>query len=215
MGSSTCCTSRQPPSPDAVSPRPIRSPSITPANTLRKSPRKASNVRTGELQTQAQVSSWNPTTKVQDRREARAISEGHFFHESDKEDAILAVNEVDSDEDDDDERQKEVKPMLSSTTLKSVTSRLKKTFSRESGITKKNDKRRSIGTSEEEIERRKELRRLRQKRIQEELSYDDGYDEDAQSMSTIDCAITRITDKSKKRQSILPEDSGNFPVFRK
>ncbi|KAJ8060059.1 hypothetical protein OCU04_011668 [Sclerotinia nivalis] len=212
MGSSTCCTSRQPPSPDAVSPRPIRSPSITPANTLRKSPRKTLNLRIGEAQTQ--IPTWSSATKTEDEPEIRAIFEGQCFPEKDKEKEVRAVDEGDSDDDDEDERQQEVKPMLSSNTLKSVKSRLKKTFSRESGITK-NDKRRSIGTSEEEVERRKELRRLRQKRIEEELSYEDGYDEDAQSMSTVDCATTRAVDKGKKRQSILPEDSGNFPVFRK
>ncbi|QSZ31555.1 hypothetical protein DSL72_001122 [Monilinia vaccinii-corymbosi] len=213
MGSSACCTSRQPPSPDAVSPRPMRSPSVTPANTLRKSPRKASNPRIEELQTQ--VHSWSSGTKTEHGTEIRAIFEGQCFSDSDKENEIVVVNEGESDEDDEDERRQEVKPMISSNTLKSVKSRLKKTFSRESGITRKNDKRRSIGTSEEEVERRKELRRLRQKRIEEELSYDDRYDEDAQSMSTVDCPTTRILSKGKKRQSILPEDSGNFPVFRK
>ncbi|APA12499.1 predicted protein [Sclerotinia sclerotiorum 1980 UF-70] len=212
MGSSTCCTSRQPPSPDAVSPRPIRSPSITPANTLRKSPRKTSNLRIADAQTQ--VPTWSSATKTEDEPEIRAIFEGQCFPEKDREEEIRAVGEGDSDEDDEDEKQQGVKPMLSSNTLKSVKSRLKKTFSRESGITK-NDKRRSIGTSEEEVERRKELRRLRQKRIEEELSYEDGYDEDAQSMSTVDCHTNRAVDKGKKRQSILPEDSGNFPVFRK
>ncbi|KAI9643015.1 hypothetical protein NHQ30_008749 [Ciborinia camelliae] len=204
---------RQPPSPDAVSPRPIRSPSLTPANTLRKSPRKVSNLMIGELQTQ--VPTWSSATKTEDETEIRAIFEGQCFPNSDKENSIVAADEEDSDGENEDKIQQEVKPMLSSTTLKSVKSRLKKTFSRESGITKKNDKRRSIGTSEEEVERRKELRRLRQKRIEEELSYDDGYDEDAQSMSTVDCPAIRVVDKGKKRQSILPEDSGNFPVFRK
>ncbi|KAB8303169.1 hypothetical protein EYC80_004617 [Monilinia laxa] len=198
---------------DAVSPRPMKSPSVTPANTLRKSPRKASNLRIEELQ--AQVSSWSSSTKTEDGTEIRAIFEGQCFSPSDKENEIVAANEQDSNEEDEDERHQEVKPMLSSNTLKSVKSRLKKTFSRESGITKKNDKRRSVGTSEEEVERRKELRRLRQKRIEEELSYDHEYDEDAQSMSTVDCPTTRNIGKGKKRQSILPEDSGNFPVFRK
>lgn len=212
MGSSICCTNRQPPSPDAVSPRPVRSPSITPANTLRKSPRKASNLRIGEPKTQ--VPTWSSATKTDDGTEIRAIFEGQCFPDSDKEIEIVAANEEDSDENEEDQRQQEVKPMISSNTLKSVKSRLKKTFYRESGTTK-NDKRRSIGTSEEEVERRKELRRLRQKRIEEELSYDDEYDEDAQSMSTVDCPATRLVDKGKKRQSILPEDSGNFPVFIK
>lgn len=211
MGSSTCCTSRQPPSPNAVSPRPVRSPSLTPVNTLSKSPRKASNLRAGELQTQ--VPTWGSATKIEDAIEMRALFEGEGFPDSDKENGIVVVDEGDSDDDDEDETRQEVKPMLSSNTLKSVKSRLMKTFSRESGMAK-NDKRRSIGASQEEVERRKELRRIRQKRIEEELSYDDGYDDDAQSMSTVDCPATR-TDKGQKRQSVLPEDSGNFPIFRK
>ncbi|TGO23571.1 hypothetical protein BPAE_0128g00230 [Botrytis paeoniae] len=211
MGSSTCCTSRQPPSPDAVSPRPVRSPSLTPVNTLRKSPRKTSNLRIGELQTQ--VTTWSSATRMEDTTEIRAVFEGECSPDSDKENEIVVVAEGDSDDGDEDERRLEVKPMLSSNTLKSVKSRLIKTFSREPGIAKA-DKRRSIGTSQEEVERRKELRRIRQKRIEEELSYDDEYDEDAQSTSTVDCPAMR-TDKGQKRQSVLPEDSGNFPIFRK
>ncbi|KAF7905147.1 uncharacterized protein EAF01_005668 [Botrytis porri] len=211
MGSSTCCTSRQPPSPDTVSPRPVRSPSLTPVNTLRKSPRKESNLRIGELQTT--VTTWGSATKMEDTTETRAVLEEQCSPESDKENEIVVVNEGDSDDDDGDKRRQEVKLMLSSNTLKSVKSRLIKTFSREPGITK-TDKRKSVGTSQEEVERRKELRRIRQKRIEEELSYDNGYDEDAQSMSTMDCPAMR-TDKGQKRQSVLPEDSGNFPIFRK
>lgn len=150
---------------------------------------------------------------MEDAIEMRALFEGECFPDSDKENGIVVVDEGDSDDDDEDERRQEVKQMLSSNTLKSVKNRLMKTFSRESGIAKA-DKRRSIGPSQEEVERRKELRRIRQKRIEEELSYDDGYDEDAQSMSTVDCPATR-TDKGQKRQSVLPEDSGNFPIFRK
>ncbi|THV47788.1 hypothetical protein BGAL_0289g00160 [Botrytis galanthina] len=211
MGSSTCCTSRQPPSPDAVSPRPVRSPSLTPVNTLRNSPRKTSNFRNGELQTQ--VTAWSSATKMENTTEIKAVSEGECSPDSDKENEIVVVDEGDSDDDDEDERRQEVKPMLSSNTLKSVKSRLIKTFSREPGIAKA-DKRKSIGTSQEEVERRKELRRIRQKRIEEELSYDNGYDEDAQSTSTVNCPAMR-TDKGQKRQSVLPEDSGNFPIFRK
>ncbi|KAF7946537.1 hypothetical protein EAE96_009534 [Botrytis aclada] len=211
MGSSTCCTSRQPPSPDVVSPRPVRSPSLTPTTTLRKSPRKSSNSNIGELRTEVPV--WSSATKMEDKTETRAVSEGECFPNSDKENDILVVDKGNSDDDDEEERRQEVKPMLSSNTLKSVKSRFIKTFSREPGIAKAN-KRRSVGTSQEEVERRKELRRIRQKRIEEELSYNDEYDEDAQSTSTADCPAMR-TDKGQKRQSLLPEDSGNFPIFRK
>ncbi|KAM3072471.1 hypothetical protein ACMFMG_009271 [Clarireedia jacksonii] len=111
--------------------------------------------------------------------------------------------------------QNEVKPMRSSSTLNAVKIRLKKTFSRDSGLAKRSVKRGSVGTSEEELERRKELRRLRQKRIEEELSHEGEYDDDAQSLSTVDCAGESCVKSRRKRQSILPEDSGNFPVFRR
>ena len=160
-----------------------------------------------------QVASRGTTTKTEDETELRAIFEGQCFDEGNKfpsrsENVLGADNE--------DEGRHEVKPMLSSTTLKSVKNRLKKTFLSDSSFEKKIDKRRSIGMSEVEVERRKELRRLRQKRIEEELSLEDEYDDDAQTMSTVEGPNAQATDKKgKKRHSILPEDSGNFPVFRK
>jgi hypothetical protein len=111
--------------------------------------------------------------------------------------------------------QTEVKPMRSSSTLSAVKIRLKRTFSRDSGLDKRCAKKGSGGTSEEELERRKELRRLRQKRIEEELSHEGEYDDDAQSLSTVDCAGESCVKSRRKRQSILPEDSGNFPILRR
>ena len=43
----------------------------------------------------------------------------------------------------------------------------------------------SVGTTEEEVERRKELRRLRQSRIMDELGTESAYDNDAKSISSI------------------------------
>lgn len=40
----------------------------------------------------------------------------------------------------------------------------------------------SVGHSEEEVERRAELRRIRQKRIEEELTYESEQDNDAESL---------------------------------
>jgi len=77
-----------------------------------------------------------------------------------------------------------VKLKKSASTLKSVKSRLKKHLSRDSGVSKRLS-RCSVGTSEEEIERRAELRRIRHKRIREELSNEGIYDDDAHSISTI------------------------------
>jgi hypothetical protein len=76
------------------------------------------------------------------------------------------------------------KPKKSSNSLASVKSRLKKRLSRDLKIYKRQS-RSNVGTSEEEVERRAELRRIRQRRIQEELSNDVGYDSDAKSLPTI------------------------------
>lgn len=77
-----------------------------------------------------------------------------------------------------------IKRSESSNTLKSVTTKLRKHLSRDSGVSKRYS-RASVGTSEEEIERRAELRRIRHKRIQEELSCEGIYDEDAQSLRSV------------------------------
>ena len=65
-----------------------------------------------------------------------------------------------------------------------IQDRLRKHISRESGPSKRLS-RASVGQSEEEIERRAELRRIQKKRILEELSADDGYDDDAKLLSTL------------------------------
>ena len=74
-----------------------------------------------------------------------------------------------------------VKNKESSNTLKAIRKRLGIHLSIDSGVSKRLS-RSSVGTSEEEIERRAELRRIRQKRIQEELSSEGIYDEDAKSL---------------------------------
>ncbi len=78
----------------------------------------------------------------------------------------------------------EIKSKKSSSTLKSVTKRLKKHLSRDSALSKRHS-RSSVGTSEEEIERRAELRRIRERRIREELSNEGVYDDDAKSVSSM------------------------------
>jgi hypothetical protein len=76
------------------------------------------------------------------------------------------------------------KSRKSSSSLVSVKNRLKKHLSRELKVQKRHS-RSSVGKSEEEVERRAELRRIRQKRIQEELGNDFSYDSDAKSLPTI------------------------------
>lgn len=84
-------------------------------------------------------------------------------------------------------KMKSMKAKMSFNTLNAVanamTTKLRKHFSRDLALSKRLS-RSSVGNSEEDIERRKELRRLRDKRIQEELSMD-NFDDDAASLSTV------------------------------
>jgi len=78
------------------------------------------------------------------------------------------------------------KPRRSANAVHAVADRLKKRLSRDLSIANstKRHLRSSVGSSEEEVERRAELRRIRQKRIEDELSCE-IYDDDAKSLSTI------------------------------
>jgi hypothetical protein len=207
MGSSTCCTSRKAPSPDALSPRTIASPAPVPA------PRRISHHEPQEA-----IRSWSITVSRLSRSEDDTEI-GASFKEPVQEVDVSAESVKDEPrketEREEVNEQNEIKLMKSSSTLSAVKIRLKKTFSRDSGLGKRSAKRSSLGTSEEELERRRELRRLRQKRIEEELSHEGEYDDDAQSLSTVDCAGETCVRNGRKRRSILPEDSGNFPILRK
>jgi hypothetical protein len=88
------------------------------------------------------------------------------------------------DKSDTDEEWDHIKPKKSSSTLNAVKQKLKKHLSRESALGKRRSIS-SVGTTEEEVERRAELRRIRHKRIKEELSNEASYDEDAKSLSSI------------------------------
>ena len=92
----------------------------------------------------------------------------------------------------------------SSSTLSVVKNKLKKTLPGELIVSKRHS-RSSVGTSEEEIERRAELRRIRQKRIQDELSNEGIYDEDAKSLST----VTGAADSSLGKKSRNPWLAGD------
>lgn len=98
-----------------------------------------------------------------------------------------------------------------SSTLSTVKNRLKKHLSKDSGITtSKRHSRASVGTSEAEIERRAELRRIRHKRIQEELSNEGIYDDDAKSLSTLDAATSSGL---QERALWIPRESLTLPVL--
>ena len=93
----------------------------------------------------------------------------------------------------------------SSSTLDVVKNKFKKALPAELILSKRNS-RSSVGTSEEEIERRAELRRIRQKRIQDELSSESAYDEDAKSLSTIAAGVG--ASQGKKTRHMWP--TGDF-----
>jgi hypothetical protein len=91
--------------------------------------------------------------------------------------------EGDKSETDTEVKLQEIQTKKSSSTLKAVAQRLKVRLSKDSALSKRHS-RSSVGTSEEEIERRAELRRIRERRIREELSNERVYDDDAKSISS-------------------------------
>jgi len=82
--------------------------------------------------------------------------------------------------------------MSGNANYETIQDRLRKHISRESGVSNKRHSRGSVGTSEEDIERRAELRRIQKKRILDELSAEGEYDDDAKSLSTVPCGLGSI-----------------------
>lgn len=98
----------------------------------------------------------------------------------------------------------------SSSAIGAVTTKLKQRISRESGLSHRLSDRRSnssFGHSEEERARRAELRRLRHKRIQEELSNEEVYDDDAKSVNTVNSS------QSLKRAECVVEPSAQETTY--
>ncbi|KAJ5041149.1 uncharacterized protein L3040_005701 [Drepanopeziza brunnea f. sp. 'multigermtubi'] len=163
----TCCTSRAPPSPDCVPSRPV-----------------AQAQRTNRRGSKGHVPSWISvdTTELQAIFEETAPSDpcraNHIIHKSSAKFREILEGDKECGTDTESERIQEKK---SSSTLKAVTQKLKKHLSKEDGVSKRMS-RQSIGTSEEEVERRAELRRIRERRIREELSNEGCYDDDAKSL---------------------------------
>lgn len=164
---SSCCTSRAP-SPDAVPPRPV-----------------VSAIKISKRISKDHVPSWVSV----DTTELRAIFEEaeltdpcdikHISHkDSAKFRELLEVDKFVTDSE-----SEQVTTKKSSSTLKAVTQKLKKHLSKDGSLSKRHS-RNSIGTSEEEIERRAELRRIRERRIREELSNEGVYDDDAKSVDS-------------------------------
>ncbi|KAH8685593.1 hypothetical protein BGZ60DRAFT_522880 [Tricladium varicosporioides] len=170
--SSNCCISRGPPSPDVEPPRlahnsPHSNPHLADAFTL--SPGSS-----------AAVAELRPIFEDDDITETEVV---HAKHNSTYKlrSFLLGENEDKSDTEDECER---IRVKKSSATLDAVRQKLRKHLSRESALSKRRSKS-SVGTSEEEVERRAELRRIRHKRIQEELSNEAVYDDDAKTLSSL------------------------------
>ncbi|CZS98739.1 uncharacterized protein RAG0_07345 [Rhynchosporium agropyri] len=190
---SSCCTSRTPPSPDAVPSRPAI-PAVKPKNRVSKD----------------HVPSWISA----DTKELRAM-----FEEADVTDPCSAkhISRKDSakfreilegDKFITDSDFEGVKTKKSSSTLQAVTQKLKRHLSKDEGLSKRHS-RNSVGTSEEEIERRAELRRIRERRIREELSNEGIYDDDAKSVpSPPDTPL-----KNDRKSSWIPGNYVPLPVL--
>ncbi len=166
---SNCCTSRVPPSPDCVPSRPaVASPNTNVKRVSKDHIPSWISVDTIELQ--AIFAEGIPSDPCRanhithkNSAKLRELIEGDKFDTDSESDIIITKK--------------------SSSTLKAVTQKLKKHLSKDDGVSKRHS-RASIGTSEEEIERRAELRRIRERRIREELSNEGVYDDDAKSLST-------------------------------
>jgi hypothetical protein len=168
--SSGCCLSRDPPSPDGLAPRPA----ISAASSTRRPSKDHipswTTIDAAQLQAIFEEDAVVPL--AEDSPEVKSKAKGK----------LVSILEGDKSETDTELKSEEIKAKKSSSTLKAVTQRLKKRLSRDSALSKRHS-RSSVGTSEEEIERRAELRRIRERRIQEELSNERIYDDDAKSVS--------------------------------
>lgn len=101
-----------------------------------------------------------------------------------------------------------------STTINAVKKKLRKHLHSESASTKRGS-RASVGNSEEEIARRKELKQARNSRIREELSDYMTYDDDATFVATPP-VVSRLTGISPVPGSLMPaadEDRVNLVGF--
>jgi hypothetical protein len=166
-----CCTSRNPPSPEGDPPRPA-----IPPSTLHQS-------------TMKDVVSSGSTGAAQMAAELRPIfeEEGEIDNSIDITKAGSPSKAIDAllDENPDaDDEWENIRAQKSTGTLTVVKQKLRKHLSRDFPLAKRRSIS-SVGTTEEEIERRAELRRIRHKRIKEELSNEASYDEDAKTISSI------------------------------
>jgi len=150
---SNCCTSSQPPSPECLAPRPV-----APIG----NPRKC--VSKDHIPSVIPVGTEELRAIFEEAEVSNLCLENHVIHRgSTKLRDVLETDKYDSDKLNTEGESDHVKTKKSSNTLKTVTERLKKHLSKDGGLSKRHS-RSSVGTSEEEIERRAELRRIRERR---------------------------------------------------
>ncbi|KAG9242612.1 hypothetical protein BJ878DRAFT_577269 [Calycina marina] len=178
MGLVRCCISRAPSSPDGLHPRPVEIRSPPVHRSSRRVSLPSSNLTT------------SPLSNPKDAADLHAIFED--------DNSSITGDEVRS------------RPRKGSSKAYTVAERLKRRLSRDFGNTEssKRHSRSSVGSSEEEVERRAELRRIRQRRIEHELS-NEIYDDDARSLSTIPGGITPVDQNSRASRHVeyLPTPS--------
>lgn len=186
-----CCTSRTPPSPDGEPSRPTVSPSKPLPST--QSPAKAVPVSND---TEVVIGAATENVEL----ELGPIFEDDIAKAAAGEPAFTPVRQASTfklrglllgDKSDTDDEWEHIKPRKSASTLSAVKQKLRKHLSRETTLAKRRSIS-SVGTTDEEIERRAELKRIRHKRIQLELSNEASYDEDAKSLSSIADADTTL-----------------------
>lgn len=139
------------------------------------------------------LASWSTPSrqsKPEDVAELRELFEGDNSDADDEESRVIIVKR-------------------SSITLDAVKSTLRKHLSRESALSKHRP-RSTVGNSDEEIQRRKELRLIRDRRIKEELSSEGAYDDDAKSLSTL---ATENSPHRKPRPVIRNEDMDSLEAL--
>lgn len=176
-GSLICCAGREPPSPDPDerSPRPT----ISPTKSLKKPFHDVSKVHFSSFGSFEVAGSQFPHP-VDDKLDTHPID--HEFASIEIPSELPEATEQDVRNT---ARNIKARMSFSHLNLKEVTKNLKKHLSRESALNKRRS-RSSVGHSGEEVERRAELRRIRQKRIEEELSYESEHDDDAESLLAVE-----------------------------
>lgn len=188
--SANCCTSRAPPSPDGEPSRPA----VSPTKPLPSTQSSANVVPVCPNDSGVGAVAENVELELgpifEDDVPKAAAGEPEFTPAR-QANTFKVRGLLLGDKSDTDEEWEQIKPRKSASTLSAVKQKLRKHLSRETTLAKRRSIS-SVGTTDEEIERRAELKRIRHKRIQLELSNEASYDEDAKSLSSIADADTTL-----------------------